>query len=1220
MNTNNTLEEKFQTFLDSLPLSVTERKSAEDFLLGNVGREVLCSFTFENLSTVIPDPAIRLFRELVKNGKRDIASRLFSVLLAKGDSTCFRMILMDIIDPEKGAVDVEVDAAKKAATYAAIIGADLYPLGSYSRDRLVDIACGKTEILRQAIQYEKNDSDHGKLVLYAVYFYKKYKCENAQEKQVMEEDLPLLACYEEIAIEYLDRVYPPFHLSVTEIKEAVKNGEVTDRILKLAGLKHGISCQKLKLVASLAYLNYPLSGKLKDVVKICLAANPEEALEAMNLIGLTTPLDLYVGGGAYDREFNIPAKTYIRWSAKKGHTLVLERQLEDNPEAYFELMDEADFDTANQLFIIIKKKKPEVYKELMAKRKVYHQDKVINKLLSNLVRKDPDAEMIRSYLIGEVTVDKLYPFVDQLGKNYYYNGGGGREFAVLRGTDKNIVEGALYRRFQTYMWMYRGFSFIYNNLREDWFDYSSKVSANKVEALFENFEYEGLDIARQLSGIGQMEECYLYGSNRDVFHAGILKVFGRYLEERRSETIAAFKKGDAAERLFGIKVLSQKMEENKAEILYYVGDSSKKVKQFMLELLIRQTGWAEEIKEMLSSKKSAVREFAIRVLAAWKESGMDCQELLVKALEVEKSAKLKELLSDMLNVEDGGVSAGKSLTQKELVQEIHKGGRKRSLSWAYETPFSVVHTVAGEKAGEEYLQAILLYYYSMTTCGYNEKAAFLAKALVADEFAVYVNELFDKWLELGAEAKKRWVLYAAAIHGGNEIIERFKRQLKEWPRQARGMIACEAVQALSLNPMPQALLTVDGIARKFKYRQVKTAAGDALSFAAEQLGITREELADRIVPDLGFDEGLGRTFDYGGRKFRVLVTPALEFEVYEELEDKAAENKDNENPDLEQKEETGKKHILGKKLKNLPAPGKRDDEKKAAAAYEEFKQMKKQMKEVIASQTMRLEQALSSARLWSVESWKQLFVKNPIMHQFATGLIWGIYEGGRLVQSFRYMEDGSFNTQDEEEYVLPDNNSTKAAADQQENIPAASGEGKQAQPEGAKIGLVHPIELSVEEREVWRQQLADYEISQPFLQLERLIYTPGKEELNESESSRFCKRVVNDMSLNSRLTAAGWYHGMVIDGGCIKSYCSEDKGIGMGAILNFSGGFVGCFNENVTIESLCFYRLGQDESNCPLYERDDIEKCLIKDVPAKYFSEITLQVDRATAQPREEKK
>ena len=175
MNTNNTLEEKFQTLFSALPLSAAERQSAEDFLRGSVGHEALDSFAFESLSAIIADPAIRLFRELVKNGKRDIASRLFSILLAKGDSTCYRMIPMDVIDPEKGAIDVEVDVAKKAATYAAIIGADLYPLGSYSRDRLVEIACRKTEILKQALQYEKNDSDNGRFILYAVYFYKKYK-------------------------------------------------------------------------------------------------------------------------------------------------------------------------------------------------------------------------------------------------------------------------------------------------------------------------------------------------------------------------------------------------------------------------------------------------------------------------------------------------------------------------------------------------------------------------------------------------------------------------------------------------------------------------------------------------------------------------------------------------------------------------------------------------------------------------------------------------------------------------------------------------------------------------------------------------------------------------------------------------------------------------------------------------------------------------------------
>lgn len=47
--------------------------------------------------------------------------------------------------------------------------------------------------------------------------------------------------------------------------------------------------------------------------------------------------------------------------------------------------------------------------------------------------------------------------------------------------------------------------------------------------------------------------------------------------------------------------------------------------------------------------------------------------------------------------------------------------------------------------------------------------------------------------------------------------------------------------------------------------------------------------------------------------------------------------------------------------------------------------------------------------------------------------------------------NGSFNTQDEEEYTLP----------------------KQA-----RISLVHPVELTDEEKAAWKEQLADYEIAQ----------------------------------------------------------------------------------------------------------------------------------------------
>jgi hypothetical protein len=69
------------------------------------------------------------------------------------------------------------------------------------------------------------------------------------------------------------------------------------------------------------------------------------------------------------------------------------------------------------------------------------------------------------------------------------------------------------------------------------------------------------------------------------------------------------------------------------------------------------------------------------------------------------------------------------------------------------------------------------------------------------------------------------------------------------------------------------------MARKFKFRQVKVAAAAALDTAAQELGISVEELADRIVPDLGFSEDGTRVFHYGKRSFTVRLTPALELAI-----------------------------------------------------------------------------------------------------------------------------------------------------------------------------------------------------------------------------------------------------------------------------------------------------------------------------------------------------
>ena len=547
--------------------------------------------------------------------------------------------------------------------------------------------------------------------------------------------------------------------------------------------------------------------------------------------------------------------------------------------------------------------------------------------------------------------------------------------------------------------------------------------------------------------------------------------------------------------------------------------------------------------------------------------------------EKEKNAKVHALLETALGHTPTGGKAGEGegggtgtgLTREDKVKELHKGGRKRSLAWAYETPFSLVHRKNGEQATEEYLQALLLCYSSMARPGINSDAALLAEDLEPQELAVYMDELFDKWMEAGAEAKKRWVLFAASIHGGSSIIQRIHHQIQEWPQNARGAIAADAVQALALSPQPQALLIVDGIARKFKFKQVKTAAGQALEFAASQLGLTREQLEDKIVPGLGFDEHMERRFDYGSRSFTVTITPALEVEVFDES---------------------------GKKLKNIPAPGARDDAEKAAAAYGEFKEMKKQMKATVSSQKQRLEMALSTERLWTVSAWQELFVRNPIMHQFAIGLIWGIYEEHKLVRSFRYMEDGSFNTEDEEEYTLP------------ESLPAQG-----------QIGLVHPIELTKESLETWKQQLEDYEITQPIEQLNRAVYYLTQEEQEGKSLERFGGMIINDLSLGGKLTTMGWYRGSVQDGGGFDTYYREDATLGLGAELHFSGSFVGSGSmggEEITVYDVRFYKAGTIERGSYCYDEAKGEKQLpLKDIPQRYFSEIVWQLTKATASSKE---
>ncbi|MFV2179405.1 DUF4132 domain-containing protein [Actinomadura sp. LOL_016] len=222
-----------------------------------------------------------------------------------------------------------------------------------------------------------------------------------------------------------------------------------------------------------------------------------------------------------------------------------------------------------------------------------------------------------------------------------------------------------------------------------------------------------------------------------------------------------------------------------------------------------------------------------------------------------------------------------------------------------------------------------------------------------------------------------------------------------------------------------ALTQLDRIARQAKAPGRRSAAEGCLALAARTRGLTADELADRLVPDLGPDDAGTLVLDYGPRRFTVGFDEGLRPFVVDEA---------------------------GRHRKSLPKPGAKDDGALAPAAYQRFAELKKEVRDVAADQIRRLERAMVTGRRWSVDEFARYFVRHPLLCHIARRLVWTA-DGTR----FRLAEDRTPADADDEAMRLP---------------------------ETARVGIPHPVELGDALRE-WARVFADYEIVQPFAQLGR---------------------------------------------------------------------------------------------------------------------------------------
>lgn len=823
---------------------------------------------------------------------------------------------------------------------------------------------------------------------------------------------------------------------------------------------------------------------------------------------------------------------FVRTPDKNGnypaHMVKLSKE---HPQLFIETMKNAPFDTAITMEKMLKATDPNYNAEAIGLKAA--QQERIAKLIAEHFKHSNE---IYTYIMGKAEIDTILSFADE---------------EACEGRHKNM----------DYIGVYGEDDFIIRCIAALSIG-ASKDTSDPLQLigneLYCNTEFtvramvkSGLPIDIIIRALGWQIDSSYY---KDEI---IKKITAIMPEFKDKAAIIDVSKMAVSSRLLYIRLLDiADSEKYKDEFFALCDDNSKVIKAELVKVISTHKDWHDDVCKLLAQKKSAKRETALMIIESQSTDAYRTE--LEKAYATEKSDKLKSKISSLL----GSETTPAETSDEDLVTALTKGTKNKKVLWLFEQPFAPIHFTDDTAAENIYLQALLLTYANANEGTLPPEGKTLAQKLKADELEAFALEVLSRWLQKGAEAKTKWAMYFAAIHGGNEAINCLTDYIKEWSKQSLNMrvaLATKAVNAIALNGSSYALMTVDNISRKYKSRAVRASAVDALANAANQLGLTTQELADKIVPDMGFDEKMCRTFDFGSRKFSVYLTPQLDIEIFE-----------------------GKK-----KLKNLPKIGVNDDPALAEKATADFKEMKKQMKTVVAAQKQRLEYVLMLDRKWTAEAWKALFVKNPLMHCFAIGLIWGIYENGCLKTSFRYLDDGSFTNSDDDEIELS---------------------------EVMQIGLVHPLELTEHEKEAWLEQLDDYEIIQPFDQLKRKVYKVAESDKDKTACEIFKNTEITNTTLVNRMTKAGWYKGQAQDAGFFYEFIRNDisgkekdpdgklVNIGMTAELKFSGTYIGYYEiEDVTVEEL-YFRLPDAAYN---------DNMKLGDVSPRYYSEVVLQLKKA---------
>ena len=683
---------------------------------------------------------------------------------------------------------------------------------------------------------------------------------------------------------------------------------------------------------------------------------------------------------------------------------------------------------------------------------------------------------------------------------------------------------------------------------------------------------ETIGIDREAIALGILSPCGYWtgGDAEGIFHYFVerLDLLERLFGLRRQAfELPRFSEPEYRQRAFHILAMFPQPPASFLPLLWDIALGDAKAERPLAQKCLgRAADRDARILKALTSGKWSTRAVAAEWLARLQPNGAIAA--ITKAIKIEKHDAAKAAMADAL--ETLGVPVDEFLDRAGLLRQSEQllaKGKPKELAWF---PFETLPAVHWADNGEPVAPAILcgllvqscklkspepsamLRRYAsffrpdeaaelgqfiveawighdtipMTATQAKQRAQQEAQYLASygnQSFAELYEECLQAFLQApgGSAIKAKGILAVAGATCSGTVARPIERYVREW----YGMRAhqCKALLAmLAWVDDPLAIQVLLSISNRFRTVGIRKEADRCVNELAQRKNWTRDELADRTIPDCGFDDDCTLELDYGQRRFTARMGDDFKLQLFD---------------------------ADGKQIKALPAARKTEDEEQAKAAKKQLSQTKKELKAVVRLQTERLYEAMCTQRTWPLADWKTYLSSHPIMGRLCQRLVWTARDGDRVAALFRPLNDGSRTDANDDPVTCPDD---------------------------ATIALAHCSQLSPEESQQWLTHLADYEVPPLFAQFGQERFTLPEDRRDAEELDEFTGHMIEAFALRGHATKLGYTRGPAEDAGWFFAYHKHFPSLGIEAVLNFSGNGLPEENRTVALNSLAFERKTAD--------------------------------------------